>query len=272
MTRTGWTGEGPDDEDPAQLPVTAMLLGMKERKPGDVVNQALARSRADDARQARDEAAAAYDPDEHAANLVARGYTPGLTSQLAQRLGDTLAEIQAEEEKIALGERVQARAAREHAAGRIGALSMSRMLDGDFGDEGRVRMLERRAASIRRQLGEAQDAITPPRTRDLDPVEQASRHAHDVFAETTRAMMAGERPVPSERRPFVSRGDAAVRSESCIHCVDQGVDDETSYLLHSDPELNVPVTPPGAQAQADRLEELGYSAETARYAAGMAER
>ena len=56
----------------------------------------------------------------------------------------------------------------------------------------------------------------------------------------------------------------------CVHCTDQGVDDETSYLLHSDPELNVPVTSSAAQAaqaEADRLRGLGFSAESVRLAA-----
>lgn len=207
MTRTGWMGEGPGDA-PA-LPVTQMLLGMKERKPGDVVNQALARSRADEARQARDEAAAAYDPDEHAANLVARGYAPGLTSQLAQRLSDTVAELEAEREKIERGQRRQEHAAREQAAGRIDALQMSRMLDGDFGDEGQVRMLEKRAASIRRQLGEAQEMITPPRARDLDPLEQATRQANEVFRELTRQRIAeAQQSRPQAPPPFASRAPA----------------------------------------------------------------
>ena len=46
------------------------------------------------------------------------------------------------------------------------------------------------------------------------------------------------------------------------------VDDETSYLLHSDAEWNVPVTSPAQAAQADRAEvdrlvAEGYSYETA---------
>jgi hypothetical protein len=86
-------------------------------------------------------------------------------------------------------------------------------------------------------------------------------------------------PQQRERRPFgsASRGVVA-RSEQCVHCTEQGVSDEMSYLLHSDPELNVPVTPPVTQAaqaeadrrqaEADRLTGLGYSPRAARYAAG----
>jgi hypothetical protein len=100
--------------------------------------------------------------------------------------------------------------------------------------------------------------------------------------EAGRDWMAGYRArhpaAARERRPFARRG-AAVRSEMCVHCTDQGVDDETSYLLHSDPELNVPVTPPPAQPAPvpddsgrkralgiERLTAAGFSRETAEYA------
>ena len=204
MTRTGW-GEDPDGA-PA-LPVTAMLLGRQERRAG-VVETALARSRAADAREAREEAARAPDPDERAANFLADGYQPGLLFELSQRLGDVQAELEAEREKLDKGARRAERLARDHAAGRIGALDALRMQDFDGGDSYRCEQLERRAEGIRQQLTAAQAAITPPRARDLDPLEQASRHAHDVFAETTRAMLAGERPVPSAPRPFASRASA----------------------------------------------------------------
>jgi hypothetical protein len=88
---------------------------------------------------------------------------------------------------------------------------MQRMLDGDFGDQAVVERLERRADGIRRQIAEAQEMIAPPQQRDLDPVEAASRAAHEVFREVTRARWAevqgGSRP-RRERPPFgsVSRG------------------------------------------------------------------
>jgi hypothetical protein len=97
-----------------------------------------------------------------------------------------------------------------------------------------------------------------------------AKQAHLEYVQASRAAMAAAQAGVRAPRPFVSRGGGAARSESCIHCVSQGVDDETSYLLHSDPELNVPVTSPAtqaAQAEADRLRALGYSAESARLAA-----
>jgi len=71
------------------------------------------------------------------------------------------------------------------------------------------------------------------RDRIAYEARQASRSGH--AAEHIEAQRA--------RRPF------AVRSEHCIHCINQGVSDEDSYLLHSDPELNVPVTTTREQAQ-----------------------
>jgi len=71
-------------------------------------------------------------------------------------------------------------------------------------------MLERRAQSRGRQLAEAQNLISPPQARDVDAVEAASRAAHEVFREVTRAAWEAAqsgtaRPAP---RPFgsVSRG------------------------------------------------------------------
>jgi hypothetical protein len=62
--------------------------------------------------------------------------------------------------------------------------------DGDFGDQATVERLERRADGLRRQIAEAQAAIAPPERRTPDPLEAASRHAHEVFVEVTRARMA----------------------------------------------------------------------------------
>src|SRR5947209_4580079 len=101
MTTTGWTGEG---AGPA-MPVTEMLLAQRQRGPGDTLAIALGRSRADEARQARDEAAGARDPDEVAAGLINRGYLPGTMNQLGQRLADVEAELADEYAKIERGER-----------------------------------------------------------------------------------------------------------------------------------------------------------------------
>jgi hypothetical protein len=77
-------------------------------------------------------------------------------------------------------------------------------------------MLERRADGLRRQIEDAQAAIAPAAQRVPDPLEAASRHAHQVFVEATRARMAEAqsgtvRPAPRERPPFgsASRGRSA---------------------------------------------------------------
>jgi hypothetical protein len=206
MVATGWISEEPDAAGPA-LPVTQMMLARQQRRAGPL-ETALARSRANEIREAREAAANAPDPDERAANLVARGYSPGLLNDLSQRLGDTVAELEAEREKIEKGARRQEIAAREHAAGRADVWQMQRMLDGDFGDQAAVERLERRADGLRRQIAEAQEMIAPPQLRESDGVEAASRHAHQVFVEATRARMAeareqARRPEP---RPFAGRG------------------------------------------------------------------
>ena len=165
MTETGWVGEGPDG-GPA-LPLAEMLLRNRERAPGDTLETALARSRAAEARELRIAAEQAADPDERAAAMVARGITPGLVGDVAQRLGDTLAELAAEREKIERGQRRQERVLRMHAAGQITALDIARM-DFDEGDPGTVARLERRADSLRRQAEQVSAMISPPRPPQLD--------------------------------------------------------------------------------------------------------
>jgi hypothetical protein len=192
------------------MPVTDMLLAHKERGPGDVLETAMARSRAAEARQAREDAAGAFDPDEHAANLVSRGYTPGLLNQLSQRLADTTAELAAEEDKLERAAKRQARIARDHAAGRITAFDIARMQadDVDEGDRGTVERLERRAANLRQQIADASAMISPAEQRDADPVAAAASRAHETFRQVTRAKMAEAVAGRPERRPFASPGVA----------------------------------------------------------------
>jgi hypothetical protein len=236
MTATGWTNE--DTERPA-LPVTGLLLSARaERGPVDPLERA--RAAAD--RPEGDP----FDADERAANLVARGVAPGMLTDLGQRLADVEAEAAAERDKIARSARRQERIAREHAAGRITAFDIMSMGDADEGDVQRAEQLERRADLLRQQMGDAAALVAPRQELAADGVESASRHAHQLFREVTRSKMAAAeagRPAP---RPFgsASRSGVAVRSEQCVHCTADGVSDETSFLLHSDPELNVPVTPP----------------------------
>jgi hypothetical protein len=84
--KTGWGAEPPDAERP-NMPLTELTLAMKQRGPGDTLAIAMARGRALELREEREAAASARDPDEVAAALIGRGYTPGLLSQLSQQLG-----------------------------------------------------------------------------------------------------------------------------------------------------------------------------------------
>jgi hypothetical protein len=183
----------------------------------------------------------------------------------------------------------------------LGRLQRFRAEAADADDQVRDLAAKLEAATVRRDriqgciesLSRTVDEITAPLSRSVaplnDPVTVAADVARTAFLEhaayVARSRQAWQAAQSgTTRRPFVRRGGAAVRSEYCVHCTEQGVDDETSYLLHSDPELNVPVTPPGTQvedgqreAETDRLTALGYTAETARLAsepcgAGMAVR
>lgn len=130
MTSTGWTGEPPEAEGPA-LPVTGMLLAQRQRQAGDTLARTQARSWRDDRPDP------VPDPDERAANMVARGLVPGQVSDLSRRLGDTLAELQGEREKLGRGARRQAQIRRAHERGQITAFDIARMAGADEGDPGR---------------------------------------------------------------------------------------------------------------------------------------
>jgi hypothetical protein len=189
------------------MPTTTFLLANRaDPGQGCTLGEVLARAgRAPD----RD-GPEAQDPDDRMAGLLTRGYSPGLISQLSMRLADAEAELQAERGKLEAGVRRAEYVRRAHEAGRITAWQVMEQL-GDEGDEGRVAQLERRAASLRQQIGAASEAITPPERRDPDPLEAAAQRAHDLFAEVTRAKVAeleaGVRH--SEPRPFASAGLSA---------------------------------------------------------------
>jgi hypothetical protein len=212
MVTTGWCGEEPD-AGPA-LPVTNFILSQRAAPAGPVtLEQAVTRvlHRAErpgwhDAEPERE------DPDEKAAALVTRGYVPGLVTELSRRLGDVEAEAEAEREKIEKGARRAARIHQAHQAGRFDAFAVMRAMDFDEGDQGRVRLLERHAASLRAQIADAMEAISPPERRAPDALEAASRHAHQVFVEATRQRFAEAQAGRPEPRPFASVSRGAGRS------------------------------------------------------------
>jgi hypothetical protein len=119
---------------------------------------------------------------------------------------------------------------------------MLAMMDGDGGGESRVALLERRVQSLQRQIEEAQAAISPPAQRDLDPVEAASRAAHQAFREATRAAweaaQAGTpRRAPRERRPFASvsrSGGAEHTGPDCRVCAAARVQERARALADAE--------------------------------------
>ena len=201
-----------------------------------------------------------YDDDERQANLMVRGYPAGHVSDLGQRLADKSAELAGELEKIEKGERVTERVRGMLERGQIGGLDAARMMDGDFGDAHRAEQLERQCANLKRQIDDASAMISPPQARRPDPVEAASRYARGMLAEVTRGRPAAAPASRPERRPFVSRGRDAVRSEDlCVWCNGEDLDPERRFLLHHDPELNVPVT------TAEQLKQLEHAEQAARH-------
>jgi len=95
-----------------------------------------------------------------------------------------------------------------------------------------------------------------------DPADLLAPAKQALAEQRVERMLAEVQARPAGRPKEVSRsrGGVASRSESCQWCIDQNVSDEQSYLLHSDPELNVPVTTPeqAAQWQATQAERRAY--------------
>jgi hypothetical protein len=187
------------------------------------------------ARWARDEPdPEPADLDERAANLMARRYAPGQLSDLSQRLAEVTGELEAEREKIAAGERHAARIERMRAAGQLGALEAWQRLDGDFGDQAVVERLERRQASLRRQLEGASMTVTPAPALD-DPLASAQRAAHAAFTTATwqaiTAVQEGRAPAPGPR-PFA--GPGAGDAPDCPGCAAAGASRSESAQIHAE--------------------------------------
>jgi hypothetical protein len=221
MVATGWLGS----EEPGEArPVGFADFILQNRRPpgeGHTLEQVFARA------AGPDRPPEPYDDDDRQAALLTRGYSPGLISQLSQQLGDVQAELQAEREKIAQGARRSASIRRAHEAGRLDAFAVMRAMDFDEGDEGRVRLLERRARNLRQQLADASEMMSPPQRRDLDPLEAATRRAHEAFAEVTRQRFAeaqagrpGPRPFASASRGAAGRSTEHIPGGDCWVCAE----------------------------------------------------
>jgi hypothetical protein len=205
--KTGWIGE---DQGPG-MPLTAAALQVTGRGPGDVTAIALARAEADDAREARDAQRYARDPDEAAAGLILRGYTPGASIDLAQRIQDAQAALAGARQKREDHARAIERYSALRDKGQITVMEAARRMDAAEGpDEAEISRLERNLERLQRSQAQAQAAIAGPQPGPEDPVEAASRRAHAEFARVTRQRLeqaAAAQPGPP---PFGSGGPGAV--------------------------------------------------------------
>ena len=161
MGVTGWLGA----EEPERSPGFADLILASRPEPGQgrTLEQVLARAAAAPDRHGDEHGP--EDFDDRAAVMVTRGYSPGLISQLAARLSDVESELAGERAKLEAGARRAEQVRRAHEAGRIRAWDIPQLL-GDDGDPGRVEQLQRQAATLRQQIRQANEAITPPPQRD----------------------------------------------------------------------------------------------------------
>ena len=203
VTKTGWIVEEPDAA-PA-LPLTSFILANRP-PPGEGHTLGAVLARAAQAPDRRGREPDPVDPDEHAANLINRGYHPGLLQELSGQLGDCQAELEAEKERIERGQRRAEHVRRAFEAGQIRALDIPAAL-GDEGDPDRVAFLERRAASLQRQIADATEAVSPPERRTPDPLEAAASRARGVLA-----MVEDERRAEDEREARARAQMAADRA------------------------------------------------------------
>jgi hypothetical protein len=198
------------------------------------------------------------DEDERQSALLARHYAPGAVTDLARRYADTMSELATVQEANEASRKRQERIARDHAAGRISAFDIMAM-DTAEPDVAREQQLERRAESLRGQLAGASALIAREPARAPDEFAAVNRTAHALFTATTRQRMAeaqARRTAPRpERRPFASRGSVAIRSENCFYCTQEGLDDDTAFLIHSDPQYPLPTTSAEQAALAAQYEQ-----------------
>jgi hypothetical protein len=210
VTTTGWVGEEPAQTHAAGF---AGFILAHRAPPSEPVTLEQAVNRVLNRAAQPDKPPEPYDDDDdRQAALLTRGYRPGLLNELSRQLADVAAEAQAEPEKIEKGARRAEHIHQAHQAGRLDAFGVMRAMDFDEGDPGRVAVLERRAESLRQQLSDASEIMSPPQRRDLDPLAEAGRRAHEAFAEVTRARMAEAQARVPEPRPFASVSRGAGRS------------------------------------------------------------
>ena len=117
---------------------------------------------------------------------------------------------------------------RDHQNGKINVFDIIAMPDTDEGDPGKVARLERRCASLRRDLEDASELVSPQRQAPADPLEAASRRAHDAFVEATRAALAAP-PQPRREPPF-----APPAAGGCAECEAAGATERESAILHGE--------------------------------------
>jgi hypothetical protein len=208
-----WTPEPEEDAARAAPAGFAGVLGQVRPDPdeGKTLEQVFAPA------LRPDKPTEAADADERMANLMARGYRAGGVSDTARRLADVTAELQAEREKIAAGERNAARVERMRQAGQLTALEAWQRLDGDYGDAGRAERLERRVARLRSQLEDVAGTISPSRAVSADPVEAALGHAREVAGAVSRSA--------PEPRPF--------EAPDCAECAAAGATAAESAQIHA---------------------------------------
>jgi hypothetical protein len=193
-------------------------------------------------------------------------FKPGAATSVAE----FLARAAAMPDRTELEEAAAARAAADARAEQRETTAMLNRMQGDpIGNVSRcqaavaeardqVTDLENQLETARGRLGRAtenlahwsqaaDEIMATARRTSGDPMEQASRRAHQAFAEVTRAKIAARAAGAPQQapRPFAGRG-SVTRSQpvTCKLCIKYGATPEQSFLIHADPSPEpVPAIP-----------------------------
>jgi hypothetical protein len=151
----------------------------------------------------------------------------------------------------------------------LGQLSLARSRFSEYDDRCRdladqLRRAETKRDNAQRNMAFWANRLEPvtqaaQRTDVRDPVELATRRAHEEFNRVTRARRT--EAVVSRSASLPKDGGGVVRSEpvSCPHCDAIGASAEESFLLHNDPESRLAADPAPVPDDAERVAPARYA-------------
>jgi hypothetical protein len=187
---TGWSTP---DAAPV-MPVSQFMMAMRADPDRD---RTLSEVLTDHANRGRGGKPEASDQDAQVTTLLARGYRPGMTLALHQRLAEVEAALAGEHEMTAKAERVAGHVRRDQESGRLSALEAAQLLPSG-GDLKVIERLEHEAASLRQQLGDAHEVSCDPR-QQRDPIRWRLPRHELIRRSSRQPARCWPRPRPGSR-------------------------------------------------------------------------